>query len=127
MGPYNWSCSAHPNLSLPCGSSLISNGLVAMVAARGSRMLPRSFYVPSRPGIMHTWSVGRQYHSETSARTHARTHTQSRARDGLELEEGTRRRLYSKVVAGLGPGPRRRAGAMAEAHGAPGRQGPKPI
>ena len=42
----------------------------------------------------------------------------SRARDGLELEGGTRHRLYSKVVAGLGPGPRRRAGAMAEAHGA---------
>ena len=42
----------------------------------------------------------------------------SRARDGLELVGGTRRRLYSKEVAGLGPGPRRRAGAMAEAHGA---------
>jgi len=35
--------------------------------------------------------------------------------EGLELVEGTRRRLYSKVVAGLGPGPRRRAEAMAEA------------
>ena len=49
----------------------------------------------------------------------------SRAREGLELVEGTRRRLYSKVVAGLGPGPRRRAGAMVEALCAPGRQGPK--
>jgi len=49
----------------------------------------------------------------------------SRAREGLELVEGTRRRLYSKVVAGLGPRPRRRAGAMAEALCAPGRQGPK--
>ena len=42
----------------------------------------------------------------------------SRARDGLELVGGTRRRLYSKEVAGLGPGPRRRAGAMPKAHGA---------
>jgi len=49
----------------------------------------------------------------------------SRAREGLELVEGTRQRLYSKAVAGLGPGPLRHAGAMAEALCAPGRQGPK--
>ena len=49
----------------------------------------------------------------------------SRACIGRELEDGTRRRLYSKDVAGRGPGPRRRAGAMAEAHGAPRRQAPR--
>ena len=44
-----------------------------------------------------------------------------------ELVGGTRRRLYSKDVAGRGPGPRRRAGAMAEAHGATRSQAPNPI
>ena len=48
----------------------------------------------------------------------------SRARDGWELVGGTLRRLYSKEVGGRGPGPRRRAGAMAEAHDAARRQEP---
>ena len=39
------------------------------------------------------------------------------AREGKELVEGARRRLYSKEVGGRGPGPRRRAGAMVEAQG----------
>jgi hypothetical protein len=47
----------------------------------------------------------------------------SRAGEELELVGGTRRRLYLNEVAGHGPGPRRRAGAMVEAHGAPRRQG----
>jgi len=48
----------------------------------------------------------------------------SGARDGWRFVEGTRRRLYSNEVGGRGPGPRRRAGAMVEAHRAPGRQAP---
>jgi hypothetical protein len=37
------------------------------------------------------------------------------------------RRLYSKEVGGRGPGPRRRAGAMVEAHSAARRQEPRPM
>jgi len=51
----------------------------------------------------------------------------SRVRDVWELVLGMLRRLYSKEVGGRGPGPRWRAGAMAEALGAARRQEPRPM
>ena len=51
----------------------------------------------------------------------------SRAREGWELVEGIRHRLYSKEVGGRGPRPQWCAGAMTDAHGALERQGPNPI
>lgn len=44
----------------------------------------------------------------------------------MELEEGLLRRLYSKEVAGHGPEPRGRGGAMMKAHATQGRQGQGP-
>jgi len=46
---------------------------------------------------------------------------------GLELVEGTWRKLYWKEVAGRGPGPRRRAGAMVETPRRGRKAGTKPI
>jgi hypothetical protein len=41
--------------------------------------------------------------------------------------EGLLGRLYSKLVTGLSPGPRRRGGAMAMLDGAPRRQGSRQV